>query len=214
MNGTRTLPDLGVYVVLDTAVCRGEALVNTARAAVDGGAMVLQLRDKTGTTDDLVRYVRAIRAAIAGRGARLLVNDDVEAARMSKADGVHVGQGDMTPDKARAALGDAALVGLSVETAEQASVVDPTLVDYVGAGPVFATATKADHATPLGWSGLATVLQAAPVPGVAIGGITAEHAAQARAAGAAGIAVVSAVCGQADPIAATMALRAAWEASG
>ncbi len=209
----RTLPDLSVYVVLDTGLCRPEALVATAAAAVAGGARVLQLRDKAGPTQRRVATGRALQAALGGTGAALILNDDLDAARAIGADGLHVGQGDLDPTAARATLGANAILGLSVETVAHACAVDEAVVDYVGAGPVFATATKPDHAPPLGWDGLQRVLAAAPVPGVAIGGIKASHAGDVRRAGAVGMAVVSAVCGQPDPAAAARALRAAWEAA-
>lgn len=91
------------------------------------------------------------------------------------------------------------IVGVSVETEELAQGVDPSLVDYVGIGPVFATPTKPDHKQPIGFDGLARIVAAASVPAVAIGGLRAEHAGKALAAGAHGIAVVSAICGQPDP---------------
>ena len=96
-------------------------------------------------------------------------------------------------------LGPAAIVGLTVETPELARLVHPDVVDYVGAGPVFATPTKPDHKLPVGFEGLAAQIAASPVPAVAIGGLKVEHVADVLAAGAQGLAVVSAICGQPDP---------------
>ena len=199
--------DLSLYLVLDPGLCAGIGMVETARRAVAGGATMVQLRDKQGGCAALIETGLALKAALAGSDARLIVNDDVEAAVAIGADGVHIGQGDMSVAEARRLIGPERLLGLSVETPELAAEADPGLVDYVGAGPVFATATKADHKRPVGFSGLAAQLAASPVPAVAIGGLKADHVARVLEAGAQGIAVVSAICGQPDPYVATQALR-------
>nr|WP_321509018.1 thiamine phosphate synthase [uncultured Celeribacter sp.] len=199
--------DLSLYLVLDPGLCAGIGMVETARRAVAGGATMVQLRDKQGGCAALIETGLALKAALAGSDARLIVNDDVEAAVAIGADGVHIGQGDMSVAEARRLIGPERLLGLSVETPELAAEADPGLVDYVGAGPVFATATKADHKRPVGFSGLAAQLAASPVPAVAIGGLKADHVARVLKAGAQGIAVVSAICGQPDPYVAAQALR-------
>jgi len=192
-------PDLSLYVVLDLPLGAGRGAVETALAAARGGAGLIQIRDKRADTRARVEAARAVKAALAGTGVALVVNDDAEAAVAAEADGLHVGQGDLPAAAARAMIGPDRLLGLSVETVGQARAVDPALVDHVGAGPVLATATKTDHAPPTGFDGLARMAAACPVPAVAIGGMTAAHAAEAVAAGAAGLAVVSAVCAAADP---------------
>lgn len=205
--------DLSVYLVLDPTLCADVGMVETARAAVAGGATAVQLRHKTATRADRIALGHALRAVLAGTGAALIVNDDAVAAREIGADGIHVGQGDMPPEQVRALVGPDMRLGLSVESEVAARAVDPALVDHVGAGPVFATPTKRDHKTPIGFDGLARLLAAAPVPGVAIGGVKADQAAQIRAAGAVGMAVVSAICGQPDPEAAARTVATAWLAA-
>lgn len=207
------MPDLSVYLVLDPELCRPRGIVATAIAAVAGGARIVQLRDKAADTPRRIVMGRALMAALDGSGAAVIVNDDIEAAAEIGAHGVHLGQDDAGPAAARARLGAGALVGLSVETEAQARGVDAGLVDYVGAGTVLATPTKPDHGAAIGFDGLAALVAAAPVPAVAIGGLKRSHAAAVRAAGADGIAVVSAICGQPDPYTATRALRAAWQAA-
>ncbi|GGE48148.1 MULTISPECIES: thiamine phosphate synthase [Rhodobacterales] len=203
----RRCPDLSLYLVLDPGLCAGVGMVETARAAVAGGATVVQLRDKAAGTARMIETGRALKAALAGTGVVLIVNDDVEAAVAIGADGLHIGQGDMAVTEARARIGPAMVLGLSVETPALAAAVDPALVDYIGAGPVFATPSKLDHKAPVGFEGLAAQVAASPVPAVAIGGLKAEHVAQVLKAGAQGVAVVSAICGQPDPEAAARALR-------
>ena len=203
----RRCPDLSLYLVLDPGLCAGVGMVETARAAVAGGATVVQLRDKTADTARMIETGRALKAALAGTGAALIVNDDVEAAIAIGADGLHIGQGDMAVAEARERIGAAMVLGLSVETPALSAAVDPALVDYIGAGPVFATPSKRDHKAPVGFDGLAAQVAASPVPAVAIGGLKAAHVAQALKAGAQGVAVVSAICGQPDPEAAARALK-------
>ncbi|MCC2613463.1 thiamine phosphate synthase [Neorhizobium petrolearium] len=194
--------DLSVYLVLDPDLCREIGMVETARLAVEGGATIVQLRDKHADTAQIIETGRALKAALAGARVPLIVNDDVEAAIAIGAAGLHVGQSDMVAAIARERIGRDMILGLSVETEELAQRIDTSVVDYVGIGPVFATLTKPDHKQPIGFDGLARIVAAAPVPAVAIGGVKAEHAGPALAAGARGIAVVSAICGQPDPKAA------------
>jgi len=195
--------DLSLYLVLDPDLCASFGLVATALAAVAGGATVVQLRDKRAATDQIIETGRALKMALSGTGARLIINDDVEAALAVGADGVHVGQDDMDVRLARARIGPDMVLGLSVETQALAEAVDPTIVDYAGIGPVFATPTKTDHKQPIGFHGLACLITRCPVPSVAIGGLKADHVREVFAAGAKGIAVVSAICGSADPEAAS-----------
>ncbi|MQB41633.1 thiamine phosphate synthase [Rhizobium sp. ICMP 5592] len=194
--------DLSLYLVLDPVLCAGIGMVETARAAVAGGATVVQLRDKHASTASMIETGLALKQALTGTSARLIVNDDVEAAIAIGADGLHVGQDDMDARTARRLIGPDMILGLSVETEALAAAIDPALVDYAGIGPVFATATKPDHKQPIGFAGLARMVDLCPVPSVAIGGLKAVHAAEALLVGTDGIAVVSAICGTPDPQAA------------
>ncbi|QND45451.1 thiamine phosphate synthase (plasmid) [Rhizobium lusitanum] len=194
--------DLSLYLVLDPVLCAGIGMVETARAAVAGGATIVQLRDKQASTASMIETGLVLKQALAGTGARLIVNDDIEAAIAIGADGLHIGQDDMDALTARRLIGPDMILGLSVETEALAAAIDPDLVDYAGIGPVFATPTKPDHKQPIGFAGLARMIDLCPVPSVAIGGLKAVHAADALLAGADGIALVSAICGTSDPQAA------------
>ncbi|MBY5351956.1 thiamine phosphate synthase [Rhizobium leguminosarum] len=200
--------DLSLYLVLDPDLCAEIGMVETARLAVAGGATIVQLRDKHAGTIRTIEAGRALKQALDGTGALLIVNDDVEAAIAIGADGLHIGQEDMDAMRARAMVGPEMILGLSVESEALANAVDPDLIDYTGVGPVFATPTKADHKQPIGFDGLARLVKASPVPSVAIGGLKADHVAQVFAAGARGLAVVSAICGTPDPEAATRRIAA------
>jgi thiamine-phosphate pyrophosphorylase len=209
----RRLPDLALYLVTDPILCGPRGVEAVVAAAVRGGVTAVQLRDKTARHADMVAQARRLKAALAPAGVPLVVNDRVEVAVAADADGVHVGQDDGDPATVRARIGPDRLLGLSVEAPAHLAGVDPGVVDYVGAGPVRATATKPGHAPAIGFEGLAALVRGAQVPAVAIGGIGLGNAACAVACGAAGVAVVSAICAAPDPEAAARALRRAVEAA-
>lgn len=200
--------DLSLYLVTDRAMTASRGLVETVRAAAAGGATMVQLRDKEADDADLVARARALVEALAGTALRVIVNDRADIAVAAGAHGVHLGQDDGDPARARALLGPGAIIGQSAGDLGELARVDPGLVDYVGIGPFASTATKGDAGAPLGAAGFARLRAATPLPAVAIGGIGPANAAQAIAAGADGVAVVSAICAASDPEAAARTLRA------
>lgn len=204
--------DLSLYLVLDPGLCRLHSMAETARLAVAGGATMVQLRDKSAGTAGLIAVGRAVKAALAGTGVPLIVNDDVEAMLAVDAEGLHVGQDDLPAHEARERIGAGKILGLSVETEAAVAALDNAIVDYAGIGPVFATATKPDHKPPIGPDGLARLVALCPVPAVAISGLNVRHVPAVLASGAEGLAVVSAICGQPDPEAAARRLSDAISA--
>ncbi len=180
-----------------------------AIAAAQGGAGWIQLRDKTRSDADLLPLARELKAALVPLGARLIVNDRVEVAVAAGAHGLHIGQGDGDPAAIRARIGPDMILGLSVEQADQLAAV-PQGVDYLGVGPVYATGSKPDHATPIGIDGFAAIAARTALPCIAIGGLTAQDAAALKAAGGHGMAVVSAISRAADMTGAARALCDAW----
>jgi len=199
-----------IYVITDPGAPLPVA--EQARAAARGGASWVQLRDKTALDGDLATLVRLLRPELAALGARLIVNDRVEVALAAGAHGLHIGQGDGDAAAIRQRMPPGMILGLSVETVEQARLIPPG-VDYIGAGPVRATPTKPDHATPIGFHGLARIVAATALPTFAIGGLKPGDAGAVHATGAVGMAVVSAVTRAPDPEAATRALLAEWRAA-
>ena len=197
--------DLRLYLVTDTALCAQMGVVETVHRAVAGGVTMVQLRDKHATTAERTELSRALMQALEGTGVPLVVNDDLDAAIASGCDGAHIGQSDGTPQIARARLGPDRILGLSCETEATVRAANGAPVDYLGLGPVFATTTKSDHEHPIGMTGLARLVSLTDLPTVAIGGLNASHVGQIAAAGADGLAVVSAICGQPDPNAAAAA---------
>ena len=210
--------DLRLYGVLDPARTRGRDPVALAALAALGGITLLQLRDKTRGTRDLVDLARSVRAVVAPHGVPLLVNDRVDVALAARADGVHVGLTDMAPVDARRLLGPEALLGITVHHGQEAANVAPGLADYAGLGPVYATASKDPGDPPLGPAGLARLIAAVhqhhpglPVCGIA--GIDHGNAAAVIAAGADGVAVISDIFMADDVEAATRRLRAVVDAA-
>jgi thiamine-phosphate diphosphorylase len=207
----------GAYLVLDADTCAAAARrpADVARAAVDAGVRVLQVRAKRAPVRDLVALTVEVAQAVRGSGATLLVDDRVDVALVVRArgavvDGVHVGQTDLDVADVRRLLGPDAVVGVSAATPAELARVDGGLVDYVGSGPVRGTPTKPDAGPPLGLDGLRAAVAATTLPVVAIGGLGVADAAAVRGTGAHGLAVVSAVCAAADPTRAAQELVDAW----
>lgn len=205
--------DLSLYLVTDTALCGERGVPATVAEAVAGGVTAVQLRDHDLDDDAFVALGRELRTVLEGTGVPLLVNDRVHLVQAIGADGAHVGQGDTAVPRARELLGADRLLGLSAGTPaelEAAREHGKDALDYLGVGPVWATTTKPGHAEPIGLDGVREVATASPWPCVAIGGVGAESAGELRGTRAAGIAVVSAICGQPDPRAAAAGLREVW----
>jgi thiamine-phosphate pyrophosphorylase len=204
--------DLRLYAILDPENAGGHDLVDLARAVAAGGATLVQLRDKANDTAHMVEEARAVKAALAPFGVPLIVNDRVDVALASEADGVHVGQDDMAVEEARRMLGPAPFVGLSIRTVEQAAAAPLALLDYVGIGGVYRTASKTSGKSPIGVDGLRRVVQVLRArignfPSCGIAGITAANAEPVIAAGADGVSVISALSHCPDPQAAARELR-------
>ena len=182
-------------------------LVDRQKQARDAGDVAaLQIRLKDAPDDVIAAAVDVLSSIAQARGVAVILNDRPDLAARLGCDGVHVGQRDMAPEDVRRLM-PGALIGLSVESVAQLEAAEAAPVDYYGVSPVFATATKADAAPALGLAGLERLRALTSRPLVAIGGIDAGNAAAVMAAGADGLAVVSALCAAADPAAAARALR-------
>ena len=214
--GRRPGLDLSLYLVTDTGLCGEFGVSATVAAAAPAGVRVVQLRDPDAADAEFVDLGRAVAAVLRGTGVPLIVNDRVHLVRSIGADGAHIGQGDLDPITARAIIGPDALLGLSVQSpahVADAGALPPGIIDYLGVGPVWAQSTKPDAAEPGGLAALADIVAGSRWPCVAIGGIDAARTPLVRDTGAAGVAVVSAICGQPDVGAATRRLRRAWDES-
>jgi len=196
-----------LHVLTDTELQQRFSHLELAELAIAGGAEAIQFRQKRGSTRELIETARQMQALCRRRGARLIVNDRLDVALAAGADGVHLGQDDFPLALAREILGPEKIIGGSASTLAEARLCQAQGVDYIGLGPVYPTSSKAD-ASPAG--GLDLVRRAARelgLPVIAIGGIDEARAAAVMAAGAHGVAVISAVCCQGDPAAAAARLR-------
>lgn len=209
--------DLSLYLVTDPTLCGERGVIELVREAVAGGVGVVQLRDKTATDAQIVEQLIELSTVIDGRAA-LIVNDRLDAAlearaRGARVDGIHLGQSDVSVQRARELLGPDAIIGLTANTAAHLDAVRALprgTVDHLGVGVIRPTDTKPDHPEPLGIEGFRAFAAASEFPCVAIGGVGLDDIEALRDAGAAGIAVVSALCAADDPRATARAFRRGW----
>lgn len=238
---------LRVYLVIGPDDTAGRPVPQVVDAALDGGATMIQIRGKGLAASALMQLIRAVEPLLAARAPRppLIVDDRVDVVLMARTaglrvDGVHLGQGDAAPERARALLGTDAVIGLSTcpvdlqpdepllpghstraegrrreviaASMAGACAADAGLVDYLGVGPLHVTSSKPDAPRlGLGIDGFRKVREQSPLPAVAIGGVTAADATGLRAAGGAGLSVISAVAGAEDPRRAAHLLRSSWD---
>lgn len=207
--------ELSVYLVTDSdmAASQGRTVPEVVAAAVAGGVTCVQVRAKHAAGREFLDLVGQVCETAAG--VPVLVNDRVDvllAARLAglPVAGVHVGQRDLPVRVVRQLVGPDAVVGVSANTVQLAARAAEQGADYVGVGPVRRTTTKQTGRQPLGVNGFAGIVAGAGVPAVAIGGVAALDAAALRAAGAAGVAVVSAICAAPQPEQAARELSEAW----
>ena len=200
---------LALHVLTDREWSRGRDMLGVAAAALDGGATVIQLRDKIASTRVLIEEGLALRALTRERGALLIVNDRVDVALAVEADGAHVGQDDMPAGLARQLLGPDRILGVSAANMEEAEEATAGGADYLGVGPIFPSLGKADAGPATGGELLTELARRYTTPLVAIGGITAENATEVVRAGACGVAVITAVVYAEDITAASRQLRLA-----
>lgn len=181
-----------LYAVTDSAWLHGRTLASCVREALAGGATFVQLREKHMSTDELVEEAKTILPICREARVPFLIDDDVEAARLVGADGVHVGQSDTACAEARRILGPDAIVGVSAQTVEQAVAAEQAGADYLGVGALIPTPTKPDavDVTP---EELARICRAVGIPVVGIGGLHLSTVDILDGTGAAGAAVVSAI---------------------
>ena len=208
--------DLRLNAIVDPERAGGHNLADLARLCAEGGATLVQLRDKVSETRAMVEEARAIGKALAPFAVPFVINDRVDVALAAGASGVHLGQDDMAVEDARRLLGADAIIGLSIKNVGEAEAAPIALIDYVGSGGVYVTLSKQQKNAPIGPEGLARIIgvlrsraqkekKGLPVCGIA--GIDASNAAAVIGAGADGVAVISALSLAPDPTGAARGLR-------
>jgi len=194
-----------LYVITGAAFLRGRSLEAVVTAALEGGADCIQLREKVSSGRELLAAGQLIRRLTREQGALYIVNDRIDVAAATDADGVHLGQGDLPLAVARDLLGPDKLVGISTHNVAEAVAAEAAGADYIGLGPMFPTQTKLDTEPVVGPTGVREVRRHVQLPIVAIGGIKHEHVPAIIRGGATTVAVISAVIGADDPAAAARA---------
>ena len=204
---------LKLYLVTDRELSLGRSLEEVVSEAVQGGVTVVQLREKDASTGEFIELARRLMTLLKPLDIPLIINDRVDVALAVDADGVHIGQSDMSYEDARRLLGPDKIIGLSVESFEDIEAANALDVDYIGISPVYGTPTKTDTAEPFGLDGLRKAVPMSVHPTVAIGGMNASTIAEVMAAGTDGVAVVSAICSAENIRKATSELRMIVEAN-
>ncbi len=187
---------LGLYFITDNSF--GRSHIELAEMVLKAGVKIIQFREKKMSTREMLENAREIRRLTEDYGAIFIVNDRLDVALASEADGVHVGQDDMPAETVREIAGDI-ILGVSASNVEEALAAEKDGADYVGAGPVFTTTTKEDAGDAIGVTGLAEIVRAVKIPVVAIGGIDHSNVSSVLKTGCAGIAVISAIAANDDP---------------
>jgi thiamine-phosphate diphosphorylase len=207
----RLRPALRLYLCTDRVLSLGRPLGETISAAAAGGLTMVQLREMDATSREFYGIALELRALTRRLGIPLVINDRADIALAVGADGLHIGQSDLPLKKARQLAGRGMFIGISVGTVAEALAAERDGADYLGAGPVYPTGSKADAREAIGVRGLADICAAVRIPVVGIGGLKAGNAGEALCAGAAGVAVISAILSQPDIEAAARQLREALD---
>lgn len=181
--------DLSVYFIADPSLCQGRPIEQVVSDAVKGGATMIQLRNKSDDVQEIESQALKIKKVMSGTNTPFIINDHVDIAVSVDADGVHIGQGDLSAAVAREKIGTDKILGLTAFTRDHYAAIDPAIVNYVGTGPVYPTKTKPGKPV-LGLDGFAELIKHAPVPVVGIGGVTPENANAVIKAGANGVAMM------------------------
>jgi len=196
----------GIYLVTDRKLCSRFSVEETIIKAIKAGVTCVQLRKKHSSTREFVETALRVKKSMSHCHVPLIINDRIDVALASGADGVHIGQKDMPFKMARKLMGPNAIIGLSVETWENVEQAQEFDVDYLGISPVYPSSTKTDTKKPWGLEGLARIKAFSRHPLVAIGGINSLNAEKVIRSGADGLAVVSAICAAPDPFDAALEL--------
>lgn len=181
----------GLYAIADTTYARPRAIGKTAEALIKGGARVIQLRAKDLPGGEMLKAAAALRSLTIKTGAVFIVNDRIDIAVISGADGVHLGQDDIPIEDCRRLLGSSVIIGISTRNLMEAKRAEASGADYISFGPIFPTKTKKDASTPKGLQGLREIAGKISLPITAIGGITGENVETVLRAGADAAAIIS-----------------------
>ena len=213
MNRSELRSRLRLVVITDEHLAAPLGVVRVVERALQAGLPAIQLRAKDATARELTAMARSLLPAVHAAGALFFVNDRLDVALATGADGVHLGPDDLRVKDVRSTVPADFIVGYSTDDPDEAAKAEADGTDYLGSGPVYATTSKSDPGEVIGLSGLQRVVDAVSIPVVGIGGITPERAAAVAGAGASGCAVIGAVMGAPDPGQAVRRLLKPFETS-
>ncbi len=199
--------DLSLYLVTDRRLVGERPIEEVVRQAISGGVTTVQLREKEIPSGEFFRMASSLRTLTRRTGVTFIVNDRLDIALATGADGVHVGQKDLPAERARELLGTDRILGVTAADEEEARAAAAGGADYIGCNAVYPTPTKTDTGPAIGLDGLERLVNCVDIPVVAIGGINAGNAGDVLSTGVAGIAVVSAIVSADDPALAAGELR-------
>jgi thiamine-phosphate pyrophosphorylase len=200
--------DLLLYLCTDRVLSMGRPILQAVEDALEGGVTMVQLREKDASAREFYEIALKVRALTKSRRIPLVINDRLDIALATGADGLHIGQSDLPLPDARRLAGKALFIGVSVSSPEEAARAEAEGADYLGAGAVYPTGSKADAGDAIGLERFRLICSAVKIPVVGIGGVNAENAEALMRAGAAGISVISALLSQSDIREAARCLRA------
>jgi len=198
MNAARHHYLSGLYIILDPSICPVRSLINVLTHAAEAGASIFQYRNKTASMKEAYAEALALRQTAAKAGVLFIINDRCDLTLAVDADGVHLGQGDLSPDSARKLLGPRKVIGISTHTPDQVRLATVAEPNYIGFGPIFKPGSKQDHDPVVGLEGLRAIRTLTSLPVFAIGGIQINQVRSIMDAGADGVAVISAVLEASD----------------
>lgn len=199
--------DFRLYLVTDRLLLKNQSIKTLIEGAIEGGVTAIQLREKEMPIRDFIELGMQVKAILADTPIPLIINDRIDVAQACEADGVHLGQSDISYEEARKILGSEKIIGVSVSTIDEANELNRNEVSYIGVSPIFYTTTKNDITEPWGLTGLMELRKQSHHRLIAIGGINSNNIQEVLDAGADGIAVVSAICGKNDSRLAAANLR-------
>lgn len=203
--------DYRLYLVTDREILKGRDLLQAVEEALSGGVTLVQLREKDASSREFYQLAVSMKNLTAEYGVPLIINDRLDIALAVEADGIHIGQEDLPLPVVRRLLGPDKIIGYSVSNIEEACYGEKHGADYLGAGPVFATATKKVSTPTLGSAGLKRIKEMVSIPVVGIGGINLENIKEIRSTGVDGVSIVSGILGSDRPGHTALLIRRMWD---
>ncbi len=203
--------DYTLYLVTDRSWLKGRDFFGVVEEALQGGVSLVQLREKEVSSRDFYNIALKMKELAASYNVPLIVNDRLDIALAVDAAGLHIGQEDLPIEVARKIMGPGKIIGYSVSNVEQAVFGEKHGADYLGAGPVYYTASKSDAGKPIGVDGLKLIKESVKIPVVAIGGVGLNNLEQVKKTGIAGVSVISAILGSREIMSAAREFIVAWK---